>query len=106
MITKQEVTAMKDMREDGMTMREIGEVFGVSRATICYHVNDETKRKRIQKTTEAMRRRSPEEKRARYKKYKSKMIAYQNKRYRDDPEYRKKKQEYAREYYRRNNENR
>lgn len=101
MINK-DIQEMQRQRDNGATYKEIGKNFEVSPATVHYHLNESTRIRRKQKSVEAFKRKSKEERKRIYKRKLPKVLEWQNRKYKEDEDYREMKKKYAREYYRKN----
>jgi len=84
-VTPEMRVEMERLRKQGLTYEEIAEKFGISLSIVCYHLNPEYRRKRVER--EGRRQKT------------SKVREYHAKRRRSD-EYRRLRREYMRERYR------
>lgn len=71
---------MKEMKEKGFTHGKIAKIMLVTESTICYHLNENYRKKAIARAIRNYKKRDRRE-------YQKK---YQSKRYNNDPEYRER----------------
>lgn len=78
---------MKKLEKEGKTQKEIAKVLGVVQGTVNYHLSPERKRKVLEKVKEWRKNNKSNRNLDNYRKYQRE---YRRKRYREDPNFRKK----------------
>jgi predicted transcriptional regulator len=89
-LTKEQVEEIRKLYKEGASQSELALKFSVSQPIISYWVNDESRKKIIQRSVESFRNLSTEERKAKYNKRKVYMKNYLNKRYHQDKDFRRK----------------
>ena len=85
-----------------MKLRPIAEKLNISVTSVVYYLDEESRKKRISQSVEYFRRLPQEKKKEIYKKRNDTVRIWLNNKYKTDPEFRKKKREYARNFYKNN----
>ena len=95
-ITKEEILAIKELKEKGDSIRSIAEVLGVSHSTIAYHLDKDKIRRNQKKWWNNLPK---ERKKEYYDRRKDYLAKYMKNKYNSDPEFREKKKASQRDYY-------
>jgi len=99
MITKKQKSEIRKLHKEGMKLREIARKLNLNVSTISYHANEETRKRRIQQVVDSFKRKPLEERKKVYKKRLPYLREYQRRKYKEDEDFRTKKQKNSREYY-------
>ena len=103
---KQEtIKQIRELRKSGMKLRPIAEKLKISVTSVVYYSDDESRKKRINQSVEYFRRLPKARKQEIYKKRNEAVRIWLNNKYKTDEDFREKKKEYAREFYKKNKEN-
>lgn len=101
-MNKETIKEIRDLRKSGMKLREIAGKLKISVTSVVYYTDEESRKKRITQSVEYFRRLPKERKQEIYKKRNDTVRLWLNNKYKTDPEFREKKREYARNFYKNN----
>jgi hypothetical protein len=96
-ITKQTINKIKELKKKGKTPKEISIKLKLAYSLVLYHYSDDYRKKSIERNKKTQKE-NPRRNKENYKKYQRK---YQNKRYKEDEEFREKIKKWNREYQKR-----
>ena len=102
MITTKQINEIRKLHKEGKKPREISKELNLSRETIYYYSNEETRKKRIQQSVDSFKRKTLEERKKIYKRRLPYLREYQRRRYNEDIDFKTNKQKTSREYYKNN----
>ena len=105
MITTKQIQQIRKLHKEGMKLREISRKLKLNVSTVSYHANEETRKRRIQQSVDSFRRKTLEERKKVYKKRLPYLREYQKRRYNEDIDFKTKKQNHSRVYYKNGNKN-
>jgi len=93
MITNKQKQQIKNLVKQGKKQREVAEIVGLSQATVGYWASEELRKSKIQKQIERFRKKPKKERSKIYKTRLEYQKKYQNYRYHNDEEFRRKQLE-------------
>jgi len=89
-ITPADVIFMKGIHNDGATYKEISKIIGVSTSTVQYHLDEECRKKALERSNKYNSNLTKEQVKANNKKRQDYLNKYIKDRYHKDPEFRRK----------------
>ena len=89
---------IQKLKEQGKTKTEISKLLEIPYSTVCYHYDEEYKKRHIEKAKERNKKHGYKRNEDKYREYQRN---YHNKRYKTDKKYREKVKKLSREYQRR-----
>lgn len=98
-LTNKQINKIRELYKKGMSCRDIASKLELEITIIYYYKDEETTKKRIKQITESFRKKSNEEKQKIYKKRLPYLRKWQRNKYRTDGEFRLKKLEKSKDYY-------
>jgi len=97
-LSKEQVKWIQLMYESGKTQTEISRIIGIPQSQVNYWVNEESRKKHIERSRNWWRKQSKEKKKEINQGQKEYRADYCRNRYKNDKKYREKTQKYQREY--------
>lgn len=88
-VTPKILKQMKELRKSGLSYKKIAEEFGLNSSTVGYHLNPRSKKQTIKRAMKSYNKLSKKQKVEKNKKTAEYRKKYYNKRYHNDPEFRK-----------------
>ena len=104
-LTKKQINEIRELREQGEKVQDIADKFNVSKFTINYWTNEESRLKKCKKCIQRFKNLPFSERQKIYKQRLPYLTNYQRKRYHEDEEFREKEKKRSKEYYKRKKNN-